>query len=212
MQHTRRRACNVARRFANRSTLILLLALLTLPGLTGCGGPSDETVLRETFAIPDEAVMERLASHPPEDQWLREGLRIEARFLLPETAFATYHDAAAEDPAWRPMPPSREFLLAMVGAERVKRGLVVAAETFERPLPPEGSPGNPTLDQLLTQWRAQLPLDVTNGLYRCVTAGDNLLHAPKRECRAEDQSLNDFMFAVLDETTRRLHVVAHTAY
>lgn len=84
-------------------------------------------------------------------------------------------------------------------------------EIREQPVPEPGSIYNPTEEQLLEKWMSKLPVDVKNGFYRCLTAGDNLMYADQVSCLEKQGDLNDFMLAILDIDNQTLRVKVHTA-
>jgi len=77
----------------------------------GCARPSDEEVLRRTFAIPQAAKLLSLEATPKRaDRPGREGLRIDAVFGFGPDELAAYRVRLEKDPSWRPLPPVEEVL------------------------------------------------------------------------------------------------------
>jgi hypothetical protein len=97
-----------------RHLLPLLLAAATL----GCESPSDEEVLRRTFAVPRVARLVSLEASPKTSGTFgREGLSIDAVFGFGPDELAAYRVRLEKDPTWRPLPPPAELL------ERLPKGL-----------------------------------------------------------------------------------------
>lgn len=199
------------------SRTFLSLALLVAGFVCGCGRPlSDEAVLRRSLSIPAEVRLVGLQASPPADQagWFgREGLTIEATFGFDPAQFEAYRRQTADETRWRPLPVPRELLVKMLGVASRQQGLRTLNEQYQKQNRPELIRPIPGADEILDSWQApRLPLDVQQGWYRCLTAGDNLLYAAKRECLDKPGDQNDFILAVLDAARRELRVTAHTNY
>ncbi len=93
--------------------LALLLAVLP----AACGRPSDEEVLRRTFAVPRVARLISIAS-PPKGAGApgSDGLTIDAVFSFGPDELAAYGVRLENDPTWRPLPPPAALL------DRLPRG------------------------------------------------------------------------------------------
>lgn len=198
-----------------RALTLFAWLLATLSG--GCARPlSDEAVLRRALAIPAEVRLLGLQASPPADQagWFgREGLTIEASFGFDPAQFEAFRQQTADEARWRPLPVPRDLLVKMLGVASRQRGLRILNERYQKQNRPELIRPIPGADEILDSWRApRLPLDVPRGWYRCLTAGDNLLYAAKRECLEKPGDQNDFILAVLDAERRELRVSAHTNY
>ncbi|NLH47110.1 MAG: hypothetical protein GX444_00755 [Myxococcales bacterium] len=199
------------------SRTLLLLAFLFAGFVCGCGHPlSDEAVLRRSLSIPSEVRLLGLQASPPADQagWFgREGLTIEATFGFDPAQFEAFRRQTTEGTSWRPLPVPRELLVKMLGVASRQRGLQTLNEQYQKQNRPEQIRPIPGADEILASWQApRLPLDAQQGWYRCLTAGDNLLHAVKRECLDKTGDQNDFILAVLDAARRELRVTAYTNY
>ena len=190
-----------------------LLPILLAAAALGCESPSDEEILRRTFAVPRAARLVSLDVSPKTPGWFgREGLTIDAVFGFGPDELAAYRVRLGNDPTWRPLPPEKEFLLRMIGAARQVEGIRRTYENSGRPLPTPGSVYFPTVEQVWERWSKRLPLDAASGVWACRTAGDDLMRARKSDCSERPGDLNDFMFAVLDTDRRTLRVAVHTTY
>jgi hypothetical protein len=90
-----------------RAALLLLAAAL----LAACERPSDEEVLRRTFAVPRAARLAAIATHPKTaGTFGREGLSIEAVFTFGPDELAATRVRLEKDPTWRPLPPPASLL------------------------------------------------------------------------------------------------------
>ena len=95
-----------------------LLPLLLAAATFGCERPSDEEVLRRTFAVPRVARLVSLEASPKTSGTFgREGLSIDAVFGFGPDELAAYRVRLEKDPTWRPLPPPAELL------ERLLKGL-----------------------------------------------------------------------------------------
>jgi hypothetical protein len=181
--------------------------------LQGCFNQSDEQVLREEFDIPGSAITILIESFPEEGGWFgREGLKINAVFKFSDADFKDYKDKAESETGWRALPPPKEFLMKMGGIKSHKEGMLRVYKELREPVPEEGSVYNPTEDQLYERFVSQLPLDASRGLYQCRTAGNSIMHYPKRIVIEPEKDLNDFMFAVLDYDKKELAIRVSTNY
>lgn len=185
------------------------LLFLTTVNLSSCT-LSDEQVLRQQFELPAKVKLLVIESYPK--SLVREGLKIDATFEFSSRDFETYLDKVEQDGHWKPLPLSRSSLLKITGVRRVIEHRRRRAELEGETLPEPGSIYNPTEEQLLESWMENLPLDVKNGFYRCLTAGDNIMYERKVSCSEKPGNLNDFMLAVLDLDNKTLRVKVHTAY
>ena len=140
------------------------------------------------------------------------GLKIDATFKFSPSDFNSYREQVRENKQWKSLPLSRDFLIKITGVSRIVESLQRVYELQEKPVPEPGSIYNPTEEQLLEEWMSKLPVDVKNGFYRCLTAGDNLMYANKVSCSEKQGDLNDFMLAILDIDQHTLRVKVHTAY
>lgn len=191
----------------------ICLIAFTIIGVSACMLQSDEEVLRKEFGLTSGVKLAEMDVSPKQSGWFgREGLTIHARFIFSDNQFADYLKAAEQNPQWKPMPPSKSFLMKMLGIRRHMKGVKLSYEMSGKELPPEGSIYNPTEDQIYDRQVKRLPLNVSRGLYQCKTAGDNLMHNKKVPCDSKEGDLNDFMFAVLDLENKELHIRVHTSY
>ncbi len=199
-----------------KMSLSFTVGLLVCAGaffVASCTLPSDEEVLRRTFDIPSDVKLSEMDVSPKEAGWFgREGLTIDARFQFTDKQFTEYSRNVETDPLWKPLPPSKAFLMRMLGVRRSVEGLKRSYEMRGEELPKEGSVYNPTAEQLYERGVKRLPLDVTDGWYQCKTAGDNLMYSRKRPCDAKEGDLNDYMLAVLDVEKKQLRIRAQTKY
>lgn len=58
----------------------------------------------------------------------------------------------------------------------------------------------------------KVDLDAVEGLYLCLTAGDNVLYAKNTRPCAETPRMNDIIIGILDPATRRLSVTVRSSY
>lgn len=189
--------------------MIKVFLILIAGNLNSCSS-SDEQVLRQEFELPAKAQLVMIESYPK--SLVREGLKIDAIFEFSSSDFDAYREKVEQDSHWKPLPLSRSFLMKITGVRRKVESLKRSYELRGEPIPEPGSIYNPTEEQLLGQWKENLPLDVKNGFYRCLTAGDNIMYASKVSCSQKPGDLNDFMLAVLDLDNKTLRVKVHTAY
>ena len=85
-------------------------ALLVLL-LSACDRPSDEEVLRRTFAVPQIARLVSLDASPKvAGRFGREGLTIDAFFAFGPDELAAYRVRLEKDPTWRPLPPPADLV------------------------------------------------------------------------------------------------------
>ena len=188
--------------------------LLLLAGLTWLGCmKSDESVLRDEFDIPVDAILASMRATPETPGWFgREGLEIEAEFAFQPASLQTYRERAQSLAAWQPMPIPDEALMKMTGIRSYLRALEDSNRVLGEAVPSIPARPIPESQQLLESWKERLPLDVASGLWSCRTAGDNIMYAKKVPCSSKAGDLNDFMLAVLDIDTRTLKVHVHTSY
>ncbi len=193
---------------------LVRLGLVGLYALAACSYlKSDEELLREEFRIPRGAALDSMSVYPKEAGWFgREGLTIDAVFRFSPEQFETYRRRAEQDDRWKPMPPSRGFLMKMLGIRSHIEGVARSYALQGKPVPPAGSVYNPTEEQLYDRLTARLPLDVEHGLYQCRTAGNDIMHLPKIPCSSVEGDLNDYMFAVLDFDKKLLRIKVHASY
>ena len=192
--------------------LILLSVLLVA---TSCFRlPSDEKVLRRAFLIPDEVRLVNLKTPPRDNNWFgREGLEITATFAFEPELFERYRREATDSGRWKPMPIEREMVLKMLGVDSYRKALERMNEEYRQRGETKWVRDVPSEDEVLALWKPpRLPLDVERELFRCLTAGNNLMYAKKHECADKAGDQNDFMLAVLDEDRRELRVKVHTSY
>lgn len=87
----------------------LPLALVLL--LAACERPTDEEVLRRTFAVPRVARLVSIETRPKmAGTFGREGLAIDAVFSFGPDELSAYRVRLEKDPTWRPLPPPGEIL------------------------------------------------------------------------------------------------------
>ena len=192
---------------------VTLLILATFLAASCFRLPSDEKVLRRAFSIPADVRLVSLDAPTPGGWFGREGLEITAVFSFEPNQFDDYRREARDTGHWKPMPIEREFLLRILGVRSHRAALKRMNEEYRTQGMDQFVREIPTEDDVLALWAApRLPLDVDHGMFCCLTAGTNLMHAIKRDCAKKSGDLNDFMLAVLDEDRRQLRVKAHTAY
>lgn len=197
-------------RYLLYGTVMSGLLLAMAGNFRRCTQDSDERVLRKEFALPATAKLFMIDSQPK--SLVREGLKIDATFEFTSTDFTIYLEQLKQDSYWKPLPLSRSFIIKITGIGRLLEYQKQRYELQGQSLPEPGSVYNPTEEQLLEAWMKKLPLDVKNGLYRCLTAGDNIMYASKIPCSQKPGDLNDFMLAVLDLDNKILRIKVHTAY
>ncbi len=177
----------------------------------------DEKILRQDFKIPKGATVVAMETIPRRD-WriLRESYKISATFSFKSADFDAYLAQAEQDNQWQPLPPSDSFLIKILGIRSYIKGIRLHYEYHGKPLPKPGSPDNPTAEQLLARRRKNLPLDVSRGLYRCLTSGYDILFDKKVPCSEKPEDLNDrllnndYMFGVLDLDKKILRIEVQT--
>jgi len=97
-----------------------LLTVLLAAAAFGCERPSDEEVLRRTFAVPRVARLLSLEASPKTPGTFgREGLSIDAVFGFGPDELAAYRVRLEKDPTWRPLPPPAELLLRLPKAPKL---------------------------------------------------------------------------------------------
>lgn len=78
--------------------------------LAACERPSNEEVLRRTFAVPRAARLVSLEVSPKlSGTFGRAGLTIDAVFGFGPDELAAYRVRLEKDPTWRPLPPPAEL-------------------------------------------------------------------------------------------------------
>ena len=174
---------------------------------------SDESILRTEFNIPRAAQVVSYQAHPPENAWMREGLKIDIVFQLNQQDYATYSAKAEQEGLWQPLPIPNQFLLKMgaITAMRAKNASSMI-QSESKATPKARLIDNPREAQLLAKFIATLPKTPEVGLYQCRSAGDNILHAPKTIHTRLDHNLNDFMLAMLDHQQQRIIIQVSTNY
>ncbi len=197
----------------------IIMSVVVLPvavNISGCV-PSDEEflrfdekVLRKEFDLPAAAKLVMIESNPKEI--IREALRIEATFEFDSTDFDAYLAQTEKDHQWQLLPPSDSLLMKIFAIRRHIEWKKLSYERRGEPLPEPGSSDNPTAEQLLARNRKNLPLDVNRGLYRCLTAGNNIMKEKKVPCSEKAGDLNDYIFAVLDLDNKVLRIKVRTYY
>ena len=198
--------------FKNRLIISALLALFLT--LYACSVPTDESLLRKEFNIPETAVLLSYKASPETSGWFgREGLKIDIVFQFNETDFANYITEAEKSGSWRALPISQSFLMKIGSIARHKQGLIKSYELTGKKLPKEGSIYNPTEQKLYENFIKTLPLDVKYGFYQCRTAGDNILFNTKTIVQEDlTTDLNDFMLAILNTDNKTLSIKVSTTY
>ena len=94
-----------------------------------------------------------------------------------------------------------------LGPEEVEAFANSAAETGWQALPiPAGLMGRIPFREL------DVPLDRTDGLYLCRTAGDNVLHAETTRSCAETADFHDLILGVYDPSTQMVWVTVRSGY
>ncbi len=102
----------------------VLLVLL----LFACETPSDEEVLRQTFAVPRVARLVSIEAQPKSTGADgREGLTIDAVFGFGPDELEAYRVRLENDPTWRPLPPPEELLARLPGGAHPPFGAVRGA-------------------------------------------------------------------------------------
>jgi len=82
------------------------LSVLLVVSLAACEKPSDEEVLRRTFAVPRVARLVSIEASPKSTGTIgRDGLTIDAVFGFGPDELAAYRVRLENDPTWRPLPP-----------------------------------------------------------------------------------------------------------
>ncbi len=173
----------------------------------------DEKVLRHDFNIPKDATLVFIESIPRRDlRYLKKFLRISATFSFKSADFDAYLAQAKKDNQWQPLPPPDNFLIKILGIRSAIEKTKFDREYNEQPLPEPGSRYNPTSEQLLARRKKNLPLDVSHGLYRCLTARRYimLIYTSKVSCSEKSGDLNNYMFGVLDLNEKMLHIKIRT--
>lgn len=110
------------------------------------------------------------------------------------------------------LPIPESVLRRMAAIDSAKHQRQASANLTGKPLAPEGSVYNPSEQQMLAQFSASLPQPPARGLFQVRTAGDNVLHAPKRIVTNPDTDLIDFMLIMLDDDRQRVLVKVSTHY
>ena len=193
----------------------LLIAGFLAASLLGCDPrDSDESLIRAEFELPPAAEAIEYISSPPPGGWFgREGLKITLIYQLSPADYAGYAQRARDSGQWRPLPIPEIVLRRMAAIDRAKRQRQAsAALTTGKPPATEGSVYNPSEQQMLSQFSASLPQAPARGLFQVRTAGDNVMHAPKRIVTAPDADLIDFMLIMLDDDRQRVLVKVSTHY
>ena len=192
----------------------LLIAGFLATSLLGCDPrDSDESLIRAEFDLPPAAEAIEYTSSPPPGGWFgREGLKITLIYQLTPTDYAGYAQRARDSAQWQPLPIPEGVLRRMAAIDSAKRQRQASADLTGKPTPPEGSVYNPSEQQMLAQFSASLPQAPARGLYQVRTAGDNVMHAPKRIVTTPDTDLIDFMLIMLDDDRQRVLVKVSTHY
>lgn len=199
--------------FAHTCRLTCALLSVSVSGCTLLA--SDESVLRREFGIPSGARVVRLESRPKQGEggWFgREGLAIQATFQLSDSDFKQYAAMASSSGQWKPLPIPKVFLRRMAAIETAKQSRVAFSQQSGQALPPEGSIDNPTEQQRLASFVASLPAQPSSGLFQVRTAGNDIMRAPKTVRQNLDRDLNDFMLAMLDDTSKQILIKVSTRY
>ena len=192
----------------------LLIAGFLAASLLGCDPRrSDESLIRAEFDLPPVAQAIEYTSSPPPGGWFgREGLKITLIFQLSPADYIDYAQRARDSGQWRPLPIPENVLRRMAAIDSAKRQRQASAELTGKPPAPEGSIYNPSEQQMLAQFSASLPQAPARGLYQVRTAGDDVMHAPKRIVTTPDRDLIDFMLIMLDDDRQRVLVKVSTHY
>ena len=192
----------------------LLIAGFLAASLLGCDPRgSDESLIRAEFDLPPAAEAIEYASSPPPGGWFgREGLKITLIYQLSPADYVGYAQRARDSGQWRALPIPESFLRRMAAIDSAKRQRQASADLTGKPPAPEGSVYNPSEQQMLAQFSASLPQAPARGLYQVRTAGDNVMHAPKRIVTTPDTDLIDFMLIMLDDDRQRVLVKVSTHY
>ena len=192
----------------------LLIAGFLATSLLGCDPrASDESLIRAEFNLPPAAEAIEYTSSPPPGGWFgREGLKITLIYQLSPADYAGYGQRARDSAQWRPLPIPENVLRRMAAIDSAKRQRQASADLTGKPPAPEGSVYNPSEQQMLAQFSASLPQAPARGLYQVRTAGDNVMHAPKRIVTTPDTDLIDFMLIMLDDDRQRILVKVSTHY
>lgn len=192
----------------------LLIAGFLATSLLGCDPRrSDESLIRAEFDLPPAAEAIEYTSSPPPGGWFgREGLKITLIYQLSPADYAGYAQRARDSGQWRSLPIPESFLRRMAAIDSAKRQRQASADLTGKPPAPEGSVYNPSEQQMLAQFSASLPQAPARGLYQVRTAGDDVMHAPKRIVTTPDTDLIDFMLIMLDDDRQRILVKVSTHY
>lgn len=199
----------------NKKTISNLIIILILTHLSCDVQVSDESILRREFNIPASAKVASYEAMPKDYGWFgREGLKISMVFQFSDKDFDDYFTEAQMSGKWNLLPMSKEFLMYMGGIRSTKEGIIKEYQMCGEKLPEEGSVYNPTIEQLYDNFinKNVIPTHITNGLYQCRTAGDNIMQARKTICSKLDHDLNDFILAILDYNTKRMIIKVGTKY
>ena len=192
----------------------LLIAGFLAATLLGCDPRrSDESLIRAEFDLPPAAEAIEYTSSPPPGGWFgREGLKITLIYQLTPADYAGYAQRARDSGQWQPLPIPEGVLRRMAAIDSAKRQRQASADLTGKPTAPEGSVYNPSEQQMLAQFSASLPQAPAPGLFQVRTAGDNVMHAPKRIVTTPDTDLIDFMLIMLDDDRQRVLVKVSTRY
>lgn len=191
-----------------------LIAGFLAATLLGCDPRrSDENLIRAEFDLPPAAEAIEYTSSPPPGGWFgREGLKITLIYQLSLADYAGYAQRARDSGQWQPLPIPENVLRRMAAIDSAKRQRQASADLTGKPTAPEGSVYNPSEQQMLAQFSASLPQAPARGLFQVRTAGDNVMHAPKRIVTTPDTDLIDFMLIMLDDDRQRVLVKVSTHY
>jgi len=172
-----------------------------------------EDALRREFNIPWAARAVSYEATPAEPGWFgREGLRITMVFQLSAADFNELARAAATSGTWQPLPIPDRVLHHLAGSRTSREARARAAQESGRALPPEGTIGNPTEQQILDRFKQSMPSPPPRGLYQIRTAGSDIMHAPKTVGQTLNVEVNDFMLAMLDPEHHKVVIRVRTNY
>ena len=172
-------------------------------------------MLRGEFEVPETAELVKLTASPLKaGTFGREGLEIRAEFRLGGGVAYTFLDKCRKDRRWKESPvPDRLIgrLRAVWEREPDERFSKEQEAVIGDSTGGEKSLAGSAAARMM-EWRTLLHLDTPNLYYSCRTAGDNIMHAARRQCDERKQKLNDFMLAVFDANSRRIFITVKTAY
>jgi hypothetical protein len=199
---------------------VLAILFLTLL-LSGCSPLPDDSpegirrqdisTIRQAFQLPETSEPSYYQASPDMNGWYgREGLKILVTFPLNPETYRKYADEDRKSKDWYPLPASQVLAFKSRGLEATFNTLGISAQKLQ-------NPPKRNKDAYYENWlKQQQPLNIRQGSYKCLTAGNSIMHDssayPRVSCFEKPGTLNDFMLAVLDGEHHRLHVIIHSEY